>query len=111
TDDTTGLTVPVGQGLSGRVAATGEPAIVEDLEPVDVATPALRRQVRSVLAVPLHSDSGVLGVVHVGTLAPRRFGEDDLRLLRLLAERVARAVERARLYSAEQQARSTAERT
>jgi signal transduction histidine kinase len=37
-------------------------------------------------------------VLHVGTLTPRRFGQEDEELLQLVAERVAVAIERGRLH-------------
>jgi anti-sigma regulatory factor (Ser/Thr protein kinase) len=40
----------------------------------------------------------VLGVLHVGTLTPRRFDADDETLLRLAADRAALAIEHAQLY-------------
>jgi hypothetical protein len=52
----------------------------------------------------------VLGVLHVGSLRPRRFTEEDTRLLQLVADRVALAIEQARLYERERQARAEAER-
>jgi K+-sensing histidine kinase KdpD len=47
----------------------------------------------------------VLGVIHVGTLAPRDFTTDDIVLLQLVADRVARAIEHARAFEAERTAR------
>jgi signal transduction histidine kinase len=48
--------------------------------------------------VPLVVAGEVLGVIHVGTLVPRRFTSDDVELLKLVADRVALAIERARLH-------------
>ena len=50
------------------------------------------------LGVPLRVDGAVIGVLHVGTLVPRRFVDDDVELLELVSERVALAIERARLH-------------
>src|SRR5262249_12963979 len=46
---------------------------------------------------------------HANATQPRRFTEDDVRLLQLAADRVALAIEHARLYEVEQQARLQAE--
>ncbi|MGH2350154.1 MAG: sensor histidine kinase, partial [Chloroflexota bacterium] len=71
----------------------------------------LRAQgIRSVLRAPLVVEQRVLGELCVGALQPRRFGEDDRHLLQLFADRVATAVDHARLYEAERQARAEAER-
>jgi serine phosphatase RsbU (regulator of sigma subunit)/anti-sigma regulatory factor (Ser/Thr protein kinase) len=40
----------------------------------------------------------VIGVLHVGTLSPRIFTEEDHNLLQLAADRAALAIERARLF-------------
>jgi anti-sigma regulatory factor (Ser/Thr protein kinase) len=42
--------------------------------------------------VPLLVGGAVLGVLHVGTLHPRRFTDDDTALLRTVADRIALAV-------------------
>jgi K+-sensing histidine kinase KdpD len=62
----------------------------------------------SLLGVPLLIDSEVLGVVHVGSLSFRRFTEDDVQLLQLVADRVALAIEHAGLLEAERAARAEA---
>jgi signal transduction histidine kinase len=52
----------------------------------------------------------VVGVLHVDSRVPRRFAEDDVRLLELVAGRVALVIERSRLADAERRARADAER-
>src|ERR671929_13681 len=52
----------------------------------------------SKLGVPLLAQGQAIGVLHVGTLTPRKFTQDDEDLLLLVAERVAVAIERARLH-------------
>jgi two-component system sensor histidine kinase MtrB len=62
--------------------------------------PILReRGIKSLLGVPLLAGDETLGVVHVGTLKPRRFSADDVELLQLVAERVALAVAKARVHA------------
>src|SRR5262249_44070943 len=51
----------------------------------------------------------LIGVIHGETNRPRRFTEDDVRLLQLVADRVALAIEHARIYEVERQARRQAE--
>jgi signal transduction histidine kinase/ActR/RegA family two-component response regulator len=51
----------------------------------------------------------LIGVVHVGASVPHRFTEEDLTLLRLVVDRVALIIERARLHEAERAARREAE--
>jgi anti-sigma regulatory factor (Ser/Thr protein kinase)/putative methionine-R-sulfoxide reductase with GAF domain len=95
-----GFRLPVGRGFAGRVAATREPVVIPDLNdsPITVVNPLLReKRVRSMLGVPLIVEGTVIGVLHVGTLTPRDFGEGDVQLLQLVADRVALSIERSRL--------------
>ena len=94
-----GVRIPVGRGFAGRVAATAEPVILDDVDHADVMNPILREKgIKSMLGVPLIVRGDVIGVLHVGTLAYRKFNRDDVELLGLVAERVALATERARLH-------------
>ncbi|MFL5908640.1 MAG: SpoIIE family protein phosphatase [Solirubrobacterales bacterium] len=95
-----GFRLPIGRGFAGRVAATREPVVIPDLDqaPVQPVNPLFReKRVRSLLGVPLIVEAEVIGVLHVGTLKPRDFGEGDVELLQLVGDRVALAIERARL--------------
>jgi PAS domain S-box-containing protein len=107
----TGLLVPVGQGVAGSIAASRAPLVVEDLSKMEVINPVLRRNVRSLIGAPLIVEGRLIGVIHADTARPRRFTEDDVRLLQLAADRVALAIEHTRLYEVEQQARRQAEDT
>ena len=100
------MRIPVGGGFAGRVAATAQPVILDDVDHADVMNPILREKgIKSMLGVPLIVSGDVIGVLHVGTLSPRKFNKDDVELFGLVAERVALATERARLH--EQVLRST----
>jgi signal transduction histidine kinase len=94
-----GVRIPLGRGFAGRVAADARPVILDDVDHADVVNPLLRKKgIKSLVGVPLRVDGLVIGVIHVGTLVPRRFSEDDVELLELVADRVALAIERARLH-------------
>ncbi|TMC16778.1 MAG: PAS domain S-box protein [Chloroflexi bacterium] len=97
--------VPVGQGFAGKIAAHREPLIVTDPSKAEIITPLLREKLRSLLGVPLLVQDRVIGVIHVGTLNPRQFTEEDVRLLQRAADRIALAVDHAHLYESEQRAR------
>lgn len=101
--------VPIGEGVAGRIAATRAPLIIEDLSKSQVANPFLREHLRSLLGVPLLVEGRLIGVIHVSAIEPRHFSRRDLRLLQLVADRVALAIERAQLHQAAQQARREAE--
>ncbi|MFB9337120.1 PP2C family protein-serine/threonine phosphatase, partial [Actinoplanes octamycinicus] len=59
-----------------------------DVTAGDVVNPILlHKGIRSLLGVPILAGTDLIGVLHVGTLTPRRFGADDIRLLELVADR------------------------
>ncbi|GIJ47977.1 cyclic diguanylate phosphodiesterase [Virgisporangium aliadipatigenens] len=89
-----GIRVPVGQGFAGTVAARAEPVAVERLHPTDVVSPVLRAKgLASMLGVPMISTGRLVGVLHVGTRTTRRFGPEDIELLRLVADRAGLAAQ------------------
>ncbi|MGH7279125.1 MAG: GAF domain-containing protein, partial [Candidatus Rokuibacteriota bacterium] len=102
--------IPFGTGFAGRVAADGTPIVVGDLRETEAVSPVLRDiGVRSVLAVPLLVEGRVIGVVRVGTVQLRGFTPEDARLLQLVGDRAALAIEQSRLYESERAARAAAE--
>ncbi|HEX5085174.1 MAG TPA: PAS domain S-box protein [Blastocatellia bacterium] len=101
--------VPVGQGVAGSIAASRVPLVVEDLSAAKAPTSILRRNARSLIGAPLIVEGRLIGVIQADTTQTRRFTNDDVRLLQLAADRVALAIEHARLYEVEQQARRQAE--
>ena len=106
-----GFTIPVGRGFAGRIAAERRPVIIDEVDHTNVLNPLLREKgVRSLLGVPLLIESRVLGVMHVGSLPPREFTNDDAELLQAAADRAALAIEHGRLFEAERHARELAER-
>jgi signal transduction histidine kinase len=105
------VTVPVGNGFAGIVAAGREPVVVEDMNEPGAPTPTMLVEgVKSLLGVPLVAHGRLLGTLHVGTRTTRRFGEDDVDLLRLAAGRAALAIEHARVFETERAARIRLER-
>jgi serine phosphatase RsbU (regulator of sigma subunit)/anti-sigma regulatory factor (Ser/Thr protein kinase) len=93
-----GVRIPVGRGFAGRIAAERRPISIEDVDHADILNPILRQKgIRSLLGAPLMIEGRVLGVLHVGTLTPRRFTSEDADLLQLAADRVAIAIEQAQV--------------
>ncbi|MFE9690228.1 PP2C family protein-serine/threonine phosphatase [Micromonospora sp. NPDC005806] len=87
-----GFRVSIGRGFAGRIAATEQPVIIEDVTPDKVVNPILLQTgVRSLLGVPIMTRGHLVGVLHVGSLTPRRFTADEVRLLELVANHVGLA--------------------
>ena len=105
-----GVRIPVGRGFAGRIAADRRAVILPDVDHADVLNPILRQKgIKSMLGVPLLIEGEVLGVLHVGSLTPREFVKDDVDFLQLAADRIALAVDHARLFEAETRARQRLE--
>lgn len=105
-----GVRLPIGRGFAGGIIAKRAPTIIDELERAEVLNPLLREKgLRSLLGVPLMIEGRAIGVIHVGTLYPRRFNVEDTSLLQLIADRIALAIDHARLYEVEQTARAEAE--
>ena len=100
-----GVRIPMGRGFAGRVAAERRPIKILDVDHADVLNPILREKgIRSLLGAPLVVEGRVIGVLHVGTLTRRDFTDEDTQLLQLAADRIAVAIDHARLYESERQA-------
>lgn len=97
------LSVPIGTGISGQVAASGTAIRIEDAQSdtrweghrFDAATGFTTR---SILCVPMQARGRVIGVVQVLNRRGGPFTDDDQRLLEALASMGGVAIENARLY-------------
>lgn len=100
-----GERVPLGRGFAGRIASERRAISIPDVARAEVDNPILREKgVKSLLGAPLLVEGRVIGVLHVGTLVQRDFTDEDTQLLQLAADRMAVAIDHARLYEAERDA-------
>ncbi|WP_410640942.1 PP2C family protein-serine/threonine phosphatase [Amycolatopsis sp. lyj-346] len=89
-----GVRVPVGSGFAGRVALERAPVILDHVDETTVVNSLLwERGLRAMLGVPMVAGSELVGVLHVGSVTPRRFDETEVATLQLLADRLAMAVQ------------------
>lgn len=90
---------------SGRVMRTQQVLIVEDLllrEPPLWTSEWLEEEMfRAAAIVPLIADGQSIGALVIDSRTPRRFTNAEVRFLRLMANQVALALEKARLHSEE----------
>ncbi|WP_158887174.1 PP2C family protein-serine/threonine phosphatase [Amycolatopsis anabasis] len=106
-----GVRVPVGRGFAGRVAAEKRPIILDRVDRTTVFNSLLwEHGLRTLLGVPLLVGGTVIGVLHVGALEPRRFTEEEVKLLQLAGDRVALAAQ-ASLAHADRVAARTLQRS
>ncbi|HUS15522.1 MAG TPA: GAF domain-containing protein [Chloroflexia bacterium] len=102
--------IPVGQGITGWVAAQGRPYLSNDLDQESDVRPVGRstgtnRKMAAYMAVPITVEDRVIGILQLNSPVKQAFSGRDLALLAEVAERCALAVQRARMFS-EMQARS-----
>ncbi len=100
--------IPVGEGITGSVAATGRPWRIPDIsrEPAYIAADA---NMHSELCVPLRAGDRVIGVINAESASLDAFSQADERLLSTVAGQLATAIERVRLFGAERKRREMAE--
>ena len=100
----------VGEGLSGRVAQSGQPLVVRNVS----TDPRLTRMVvreeglQSVAIAPLSSKGEVLGTLFAITRGYREFTDQDVQLLTSIGQQIGVAIENARLFEAESEQRQEA---
>jgi Nif-specific regulatory protein len=90
--------LPLGMGITGWAAETGQTAVVPDVAS-DPRYVAVREGVRSELAVPVVHDGRVVGVINVDSDRPDAFTPETIELLEALARRCADAIAYAHLYA------------
>ncbi len=89
-----GIRVPIGRGFTGQIAATRQSVTLDHVDRDTVYSQTLIDKHLAVMAgVPMLTANGLLGVLHVGSLTPRRFTDDDIELLRLVADRASLATQ------------------
>jgi serine phosphatase RsbU (regulator of sigma subunit) len=107
-----GLSIPVGQGFGGRVAAGRRLMVVRGEEETREVSPALSDLgLCAIMGAPLVLESEVIGVLHVGSFTDREFDDEEKRLLGLVADRAALAIAHARLYEREHGIAETLQRS
>lgn len=93
---------PVGEGIVGRVAQSGQPELIADAaaDPLIVKHEDAALAVRSVIAVPLRFRDRFFGVLAVANpAADRPFTEVEFRLMQSLGEQAALALHNAEFLS------------
>ncbi|MDQ6965150.1 MAG: GAF domain-containing protein, partial [Mariprofundales bacterium] len=90
-------------GLTERILCSRKPFAVDDVN--DPETPfncnglLAEEGVKSLVAVPLVLDDTTVGILYVDDFKPRRFNQEQLRLLSLLGGQAAHSIEKERMIS------------
>ena len=107
--------LPVGEGVIGRVAASGEtffvmtrPAPSTRSRPRSAAVK--REGVRGFVCVPITSRGRILGTLSLGRQTDAAFNAGEVALLEATADQIGIALDNARLYSGSRAARGDEDR-
>jgi PAS domain S-box-containing protein len=103
--------LPHGDGLLGALIHERHPMIVPDIacDPRSVGFPPNHPPMRCMLGVPITLGGLTLGDLYLTERIGGPYTETDLEILQILAAHAARAIERAKLYSAVEQGQLRAE--
>jgi len=91
------LSIGLGEGITGAAAASREPVLVGDVRN-DPRYLHILDAVRTEMAVPMTARGKLVGVIDLQSTRLNAYTEYDRALLRLVAARVAIAIDNARLY-------------
>jgi signal transduction histidine kinase len=95
-------TLPVGQGIAGYVAQTGEAVLINDVDKDPRwngsydETSGFRTQ--SMICVPVKFHGNILGVIEIINKKQGEFTSRDLRILEILATQTGASIENAKIH-------------
>lgn len=100
------LRLKIGEGITGWIAQTGEPQIIDDGErdPRSRHVPGTPYVDESIIASPMIYEREVRGVITLSKLGLKQFNRSHLTLLNILANEAAVAIENAKLFESLKQA-------
>lgn len=96
--------MPLGTGVSGRVALTGEPEFIPDVR-AEPAYVELGWEAASEICVPIVVDGQVSGVINVESRRGKTLAEDDFEVIKIIANHLGIAWAKDRLLASERASR------
>ena len=94
------IRVPMGEGMIGIAASTGEPQLSGEVARDQRYRRCAREETRSELTVPIKRGKDVIGVLDLQSDQVNAFDETDMMLMGTLVDQIATAIKNARLYDA-----------
>ncbi len=94
------MRLKVGEGISGRVAQTGEPVLLQDVseDPRTARIDLVSAEgLKSFVGVPLRAKNRVVGVMNIASHLPGEFAKEDMYLLDSIGHQLGVAIEQAEL--------------
>jgi two-component system NtrC family sensor kinase len=87
-----------GKGISGKVAMSGEPVVVDDIATAEGLLQSVKEQMSSLVVVPLTSKAKVNGTLGVNSKSKRFFDKSEVEMLSTIGNQIGVAVDNAVLY-------------
>lgn len=107
-----GMLTPANEGISGKILKTGTGVLISDTAEMPFSIPLMgENNIQSMIGIPIHRGSKVIGVIYVGSQRPAHFSTEDLAIVRLIADRIGSAIDRAQLLESEILSRQQTEKT
>lgn len=96
----TGIPHPADKGITGYVATTGKIYVSSDLDTDPIYEvlpyePSVVQKLKSLVSLPLFSEAGLIGVMHIGSGESRVVSDGEQRLLAAMMDLAANALFRA----------------
>jgi PAS domain S-box-containing protein len=90
--------IKIGRGISGKVAMSGEPVVVDDVSKAEGLLQSVKEQMSSLVVVPLTSKAKVNGTLGVNSKSKRFFDKSEVEMISTIGNQIGVAVDNAVLY-------------
>jgi len=99
-DGTSSTRFKIGETIAGHVARTGKFILIQDVHTEErfVSRSDTNVEIKTLMCIPLVAGERVIGVLNLSHDAPAAFNEDKERILSIIANSSAVALENTRLY-------------
>jgi diguanylate cyclase (GGDEF)-like protein len=94
-----GFRQEIGQGIMGHVAKTSKPYYTASVEHDDFYYHPQGQGAGAAIGVPMRYEDKLIGVVYIQNATPNSIIEDDIPVLKTLANHLASALQNARLFA------------
>lgn len=92
--------IKMGEGITGRVAISGESIIVEDIsnDPRIARTAVFEEGFKAFASILLRSKEGAIGIMNITSRSVHPFTQDEIKLLYSIGNQIGTAIENSMLY-------------
>ncbi|MAU10672.1 MAG: hypothetical protein CL607_12680 [Anaerolineaceae bacterium] len=94
------MRIPMGEGMSGKVIGNDEVLVHNDLDGSETyAVPSFKKErFRAIAMAPMHARGRIIGILSIMSHKKNSFDDDNIAVLKSIADTVGVAIENARLY-------------